>query len=104
MKNPPTDERILGRLIQADEDCHPVVKKRLKKHKELLPVIEEHYGKVSSVRADSAGADQSDRRRHGAARLREPLRVHRKRLNAATSFLKSNSLQTSSFNSNQKGI
>ena len=47
MKNPPTDERILGRLIQADEDCHPVVKKRLKKYKELLPVIEEHFEKVS---------------------------------------------------------
>ena len=47
MKNPPKDERILGRLIQADEDCHPVVKKRLKKYKELLPVIEEHFDKVS---------------------------------------------------------
>ena len=31
--NPPTDAEVIERLIQSPEDKHPVVKKRLERHK-----------------------------------------------------------------------
>lgn len=51
--SPPTDEEIIGRLIQSPEDKHPVVKKRLEHFRRFVPEMEREWSdKIIRINAD----------------------------------------------------
>ena len=56
--NPPNDENIVNRLIDAQEDKYNVIKNKFNEWEKNVPKLEEHYKMILNVQQSDKAIDQ----------------------------------------------